>query len=164
VSAASAPPKARIAQVSSATDTTPVRIFWPGMAYELRIDAAQLLVAEAVLLGRAGAEVLAEDVGPRHELVKDRAALRHFDLDHVGAEIGHQHIRRGPRLSGGTGDDLDALQRAVRCDIDAFSFAAIGGPSSVEQVTGDEKTGETTRSAGSRCERRRPAFLTVPSA
>ena len=32
VSAASAPPKARIAQVSSATDTTPVRIFWPGMA------------------------------------------------------------------------------------------------------------------------------------
>ena len=29
---ASAPPKARIAQVSSATDTTPVRIFWPGMA------------------------------------------------------------------------------------------------------------------------------------
>ena len=31
VSAASAPPNARMAQVSSATDTTPVRIFCPGM-------------------------------------------------------------------------------------------------------------------------------------
>ena len=33
VSAASAPPNARMAQVSSATDTMPVRSGWPGVEY-----------------------------------------------------------------------------------------------------------------------------------
>ena len=38
------------------------------------------------------------------------AALRHLDLDHLGAEIGHQHVGHRARLRGGAGDDLDALQ------------------------------------------------------
>ena len=115
------------------------------------IDLAQLLPAEAVLLGRTGAEILAEDVGPGDQLAKDRppfhaleverhtlhativgleeatararqhghaarrvAPLRRLDLDHVGAEVGHQHPGHGARLRGGAGDDLDALKRAVR--------------------------------------------------
>ena len=40
---------------------------------ELRVDLAQLLVTEAVLLGGAGAEVLAEDVGAGDELAQDLA-------------------------------------------------------------------------------------------
>ena len=117
---------------------------------QLRIDLAQFLPTEAVLLGRTGPEVLAEDVGLRDELAQDLApllalevqghalhaaivgfeegaahvrqhghaarrvaALGRFDLDHVGAEIGHQHPGHGARLRGGAGDDLDALKRAV---------------------------------------------------
>ena len=37
---------------------------------EARIDLAQFLVAEPVLLGRAGAEVLAEDVGFRDQFFR----------------------------------------------------------------------------------------------
>ena len=42
------------------------------------------------------------------------AALRHLDLDHLGAEIGHQHVGHGAGLRRRAGDDLDALQRAMR--------------------------------------------------
>ena len=43
---------------------------------ELRVDLLQLLVAKAVLLGRAGAEVLPEDIGLRDELAAEFRGLR----------------------------------------------------------------------------------------
>ena len=42
---------------------------------ELRIDLLQLLVAEAVLLGGARAEILTEDIGLLDEPLQDLAAL-----------------------------------------------------------------------------------------
>ena len=118
---------------------------------QLRIDLAQFLIAEPVLLGRAGTEILAEDVGLGDQLAQDLAPLRrlqvqrdalhaavvgleigarhprqhgraarivadfrHLDLDHLGAEIGHQHVRHRAGLRRRAGDDLDALQRPVR--------------------------------------------------
>jgi hypothetical protein len=114
------------------------------------IDLSELVVAEAVLFGSAGAEILAEHFRRRDQLVQDLApfpglevqgdalhaaivgleigagmagqhgraarrvaALGHFDLDHLGAEIGHQHVRHRAGLRRGTGDDLDAVQGAV---------------------------------------------------
>ena len=119
--------------------------------HQPRIDAAQLLVAEAVLLGRTRTEVLSEYLGTRDQLVQylapllrlqvERdalhaavvgfevgarhtgqhgaaarivAALGHLDLDHLGAEIGHQHVGHRARLRGRARDNLDALKRTVR--------------------------------------------------
>ena len=47
---------------------------------EARVDLAQFLVAEAVLLGGAGPEVLAEDVGLGDQLLQDVAAVPVFRL------------------------------------------------------------------------------------
>ncbi len=118
---------------------------------ETRIDLAQFLVAEPVLLGGAGAEVLAEDVGLRDQFFENVAAFlglqverdasdaaiigleigarharqdrrtarivadfRHLDLDHLGAEIGHQHVRHRAGLRRRAGDDFYPLQRPPR--------------------------------------------------
>jgi len=116
---------------------------------ETRVDPAQLLIAEPVLFGGAGPEVLPENVGFRDQLLENIAAFlgfqierdasdaaivgleigarhprqdgraarivadfRHLDLDHLGAEIGHQHIRHRAGLRRRTGDDLYPLQRS----------------------------------------------------
>ena len=114
---------------------------------DLRVDLFQVLIAEAVLLRGAGAEVLAEDIGAGHELVQDLPCLRgfhvqrdtlhapvvgfeigagqagkhaggagvvafarHLDLDHLGAQIGHQHVRDRAGLRGGAGNNLDTVE------------------------------------------------------
>src|SRR6516162_10013083 len=63
--------------------------------YEPRVDMPQLLIPKAVLLGRAGPEVLPEDIGLCDQLAKNFATLgglqverQAFDTTIVGFEIG----------------------------------------------------------------------------
>jgi hypothetical protein len=48
---------------------------------ELRIDLLELLVAETVFLGRAGPEILAEDIRSGDELVQDLPAFGGLEVE-----------------------------------------------------------------------------------
>ncbi len=92
---------------------------------DLRVDPFQVLVAEAVLLGRAGAEVLSEDVGALDEAVEDLAPFRGFQIEGealhaavVGLEIGAGEAGNAARLARVVADlrnlDLDDLRAQIR--------------------------------------------------
>ena len=91
---------------------------------ELRIVLAQFVVAEAVLLGGAGPEVLAEDVGAADQLAQDFAAFLGFQVQRdalyaavVGFEIGARETRHDGRAARIVADlrhlDLDDLRAEI---------------------------------------------------
>src|SRR5262249_10584536 len=104
--------------------------FWPRLSegrdahhHEPRVHARQLVVTEAPLLHRAGAEVLGEDVGTLRESADQRLALRlaeiagdrllvaRFDQPHVGDALGRL-VSEAPQVVALPGlldlDDLGA--------------------------------------------------------
>ena len=101
---------------------------WPvsgdGDIHEAGVYFSQILIAEAVLLGRAGAEILAENVRPLYQLVEDLSALfglqvqgQAFDPPVVGFEVGAgvtRHRAGGSRAVAGTGHlDFDHLRTEI---------------------------------------------------
>ena len=65
---------------------------------------------EALHATIVGLEIGAGHTGQDGRAARIVADLRHLDLDHLRAEIGHQHVRHRAGLRGGAGDDLHALQ------------------------------------------------------
>jgi hypothetical protein len=73
--------------------------------HELRVDLLQIIVAVAVLLRGARAEVLTEDVGARDELVEDLPRLRLFQIErdalHAAiARLEHRARKTGKHAAG----------------------------------------------------------------
>src|SRR6185369_12979355 len=89
-----------------------------GLGDQLVQDGAALGVLEvqrhALHAAIVGLEEGAAYAGQHRHAARAVTALGRLDLDHVGAEIGHQHVGNGARLRGRAGNDLDALEWTVR--------------------------------------------------
>ena len=86
-----------------------------GLGDELVQDGAALgrlqVQRHALHAAIVGLEEGAGHAGQHGHAARAVAAVGRLDLDHVGAEIGHQHVGHGARLRRRAGNDLDALQR-----------------------------------------------------